>query len=287
MNNLFRKFRPLSLLLILSLLLFNTACDKEEKGETPELPPVESMLMDFTDYLTNPSPSVKGTADKVQEATYENFIYAYETVSFWNTLTIRTMIFPVAAYTTALQQEPEYLGNNTWEWSYTVTVEQQEIIVTLTGKRLSNEEFSMVMNIAYSEAPLLKMKYLEGICRYDHTEASWDVYSFYDISAVKSLESVKAIEIDWTKDFETGDASLKYTYVKPGEEETNHSITWVYDPDGTYDAGYYIDKQDSSTDIEWNTTSKAGRVRWVSAVAGFDWRCWDELLRDTTCPGSK
>jgi hypothetical protein len=278
MNNYLRKTKPFVMVLILSIALINTSCSKEEQGEQPDLPPAETMMMFFTDFQTIPGGSVKGSEAKLVGFTYENFTYAYNQLRFWNSLTLSTMLIPYSAYEYALQQEPEYVGNNAWEWSFTIMAGDQEFIATLTGKRLDNEKFSMVMNLALSSVPLVKMKYFEGICRYDHTIASWDIYEF------NGPTSVKTIEIDWSKDFETGDANLMYTYVKPGEEETDHKITWNMDPDATYDASYYIDLKDTDTYIEWNTTSKAGRVKVEETGGGFDWSCWNEFLQDITCP---
>jgi hypothetical protein len=273
MNNLFRNALPF--ILILSVMILNTSCDKEEKGEQPELPPVESMVMDFSDFQESPGDIVKG--EKVAITTYTNFNYAYQTVSFWNAFTAISLLVPVSSYSYALQQEPVYLGNNKWEWSYNFMIEQEEFTATLKGERLDNERFSMVMNIAYADLPLLKLKYFDGICRYDHTAAEWNLYKFDDASSIKTLE------IEWTKNYETGDASLKYTYVEPGQTETNSSITWIIDPDGTYNAGYYIVLSTGNVDIEWDTKTKAGHVRSPYYFEDSDWHCWNDLLQDIVC----
>lgn len=276
MNKLFRKALPF--ILILSVMILNTSCDKEEKGEQPELPPVESMVMDFSDFQDTPGDIVKGLDAKAASATYVNFNYAYQTVSFWNAFTAISLIVPVSSYSYALQQEPVYLGNNKWEWSYNFMVEQEEFTATLTGERIDNEKFSMVMNIAFADLPLLKAKYFDGICRYDHTAAEWNLYK------LDNATSIKTLEIDWTKNYETGEASLKYTYVEPGQTETNSSINWVIDPDASYNAGYYIDLSTGLVNIEWDTTSKAGHVSSPSYFEDSDWHCWNDLLQDITCP---
>ncbi len=271
MNKLFRN--TLQLILVLSVILLSTSCNKEDKGEQPDLPPVESMVMDFSDFQDPAGNDVKS-----ETFTYYNFNYAYQTVSFWNAFTTISLLVPVSSYAYALQQDPVYLGNNKWEWSYNFTVQEQEFIATLRAERLDNEEFSMVMNIALADLPLLKLKYFDGICRYDHTAAEWNLYKFDNATSIKTLE------ISWTKNFETGEASLMYTYVEPGQVETNSSITWVYDPDDTYDAGYYIDLSTGMVDIEWDIATKSGHVRAPYFFENSDWHCWNELLQDIECP---
>jgi hypothetical protein len=67
------------------------------------------MMMDFSE-----EPAArKGTA-----YTYKNFLYSYLSVGFWNVSVTLVSALPVVAYGHALQQTPEYLGDNTWEWSY-------------------------------------------------------------------------------------------------------------------------------------------------------------------------
>ena len=261
-------------MLILSVMLLNTSCDKEEKGEQPNLPPIETMLLSFDDF---PSVDVKADA-KIQSYSIDNVSYALNQLVFWNSMVFNTMLMPRLSYEYMLQQEPEYVGNNTWEWTYSFTFEEQEFVATLTGKRINDEKFSMVMNLSLASVPLAKMKYFEGECSYDHSYAVWEIYEYNDGG------STKVIDIEWSEDPDIGNASLKYTYVKQGQEETNHAITWTYNPDATYDMGYFIDLQDTDTYIEWNNSTKAGRIKAEGTVGAFDWLCWDYLLHDIACP---
>jgi hypothetical protein len=97
-------------LLSLSLVFAATSCeDKEPVEDRPELPPIESLKMDFSDFAEEPG------GDKGTLATYQNFWYSFWTVAIWNSAAVIVSALPVTAYAYALQQTPAYVGNYTWE----------------------------------------------------------------------------------------------------------------------------------------------------------------------------
>lgn len=69
---------------LLMLLLVVTSCseDAEEKARTPELPPAESLMMNFDVFIDDPA---EESALKAAHS-YQNAIYAYVSVSFWNVM---------------------------------------------------------------------------------------------------------------------------------------------------------------------------------------------------------
>ena len=88
----------------------------------------------------------------------------------------------------------------------------------------------------------------------------------------------------WEKDFVEGDASLEYTYVEPGQAETNSYIRWEYIPGADYDARYTISLSTGMINIEWDTATKAGRVKDPVYFEDSEWHCWNDLLQDIDCP---
>jgi hypothetical protein len=253
------------------LMLTVSSCDSEPVDQRPELPPVESMMMDFSDFSEEPA-GQKGSAN-----TYTNFLYSYVNVGFWNLAVTLTSALPVAAYGHALQQTPEYLGDNTWEWSYEFPLNGLNYSATLTGKRISNEEFSVEMVIADASAPNAGVKWFDGMVRYDHTQADWTFYKDGTISV---------LEVGWNMDFESEAADLTYTYTEPGKAETGSSIMWEYIPGNVFDAAYTISMAGGTSDIEWNITTIEGRVM-APVFFGDDlWHCWDSQangLADKVC----
>lgn len=254
------NFRVLALISVaISLMLSFNSCDKEIVDNRPVLPPVESMVMDFSDFDEQPG-------KKSASASYENFLHSYFSVLFWNVASTVTLALPVTAYGVALQQTPDYLGDNTWEWDFDFPLNSLNYTATLTGIRISNEEFSMEMVIASALTPNQGVKWFDGVVRYDHTQATWNLYKD---------GSVKILEAEWNKDFVTEEADLTYTYTEPGQAETGSYIMLAYEPQEFYDAAYTISLVAGETVIQWNTTTIEGRVKDPVKFEDFAWHCWD------------
>lgn len=271
-NYFMRSGSIIVIMLLTTVMLMNTSCDKENPDEKPELPPVESLVMNFSAFDSRPDQQ-KGIV-----TTYNNFVYSYLNVVFWSSLSSGSIALPVRAYTHIKDQDAEYLGDNIWQWEYNFTWDASEYIATLTAERLNNEEFSMAMVIALSTATESGFKWFEGIVRYDHTAASWDIYKYNDMNPVKMLE------VDWTKDYEAETSSLTYVYVEPGQEETGSSITLGRDPSLDYNAWYTINLSAETIEIQWDTVTKAGRVRNQNHFQDNNWHCWNADLMDIECP---
>ncbi len=258
------NFRALVLLsMAISLMLPFNSCDKEIEDNRPVLPPVESMVMDFSDFDEQPGGS------KAAIASHENFLHSYFSVLFWNVASAGILALPLTAYGAALQQVPDYLGDNTWEWDFDFPLNGVNYTATLTGVRISNEEFSMEMVIGLALAPKLGVKWFDGVVRYDHTHATWNLYMDGKDGSIKILEA------EWNKDFETEEADLTYTYMEPGQAETGSYIMLSYMPQEFYDAAYTISLVASETVIQWNTTTKEGHVKDSVKFENFEWHCWD------------
>lgn len=267
------KFKIITVPLIaLALFLSTTSCDKEPKGDRPDLPPAEVLFMDYSDFAEEPG-TVKGSAES-----YYNFLHAYGSLLFWHSpaITLYTAL-PVAAYRIAFVQEVEYKGDNTWEWSYDVPLGEATYVVTLTAVRINNDEFSIKMDVALESLPNLAVKWFDGVIRYDHTEADWTIYKEGDVAVVNAEMRVN---------YETDVASLKYTYVEPEMAENGSYILYEYDAEAVFDAAYTVDWSEGMTEIEWDLESKEGHVKDEVRFQDTEWHCWESFangLADKVC----
>jgi len=262
--------RPVAILLAITLLIVSSSCDNEPVENRPELPPVESLMMSFTDFS-----AARGDT-KASEPNL-NFNYAFTSLVFWSGASALTMALPVAAYAYALDQGVEYLGDELWEWSYSFQWSGLDYTATLTATRINNEEFSLEMLIALSTTPDQAVRWFDAVVRYDHTRANWTIYKD---------GSVEVLEVAWTKDFELGDATLLYTYVEAQVLETGSNIKYEYAPEEMYDASFAVSISQGATLVQWNTISKEGRVQDEGRFGHAEWMCWDSLengLVDKVC----
>ncbi len=267
-----KQMNPMNMAALAAMvLLLITSCDKEPVDLRPELPPMETMMMDFSDFSAQPATS-KGSA-----ATYQNFLRSYLTVGFWNVSVTLVSALPVAAYIYALEQTPVYLGDNTWEWSYEFSLNNISYAATLSAIRINNEEFTVEMVIAFSGLPGNGVKWFDGVVRYDHTSADWTFYK---------EGTIPVLEIAWNKDYESEAADLTYTYTELGQKESGSYIMWEYKPVEVYDAAYTVSMADGTTYIEWNTTTVEGRIKDPVFFGDDLWHCWDSYasgLADRVC----
>lgn len=264
-------FRLAAILLAVSLLVVSTSCDKEPVENRPELPPVESLMMSFSDF------DAAAANTKASGEPHLHFNYAFTSLVFWSGASALSMALPVTAYAYALEQGVEYLGENSWEWAYSFQWNNMDYTATLTATRISNEEFSLEMLIASSDTPGQGVRWFDGVVRYDHTQASWNIYK---------SGSIKVLEVAWSKDFELGDASLLYTYVEPAVLETGSYLLYEYAPQEIYDASFTVALSAGTTLIQWNTIGKEGRVQDEDRFGDAEWNCWDSLdngLIDKVC----
>lgn len=267
--------KPLNSLLAMTLaamlMLSFTSCDNEPVDQRPELPPVESFVMDFSNFTNQPA------GMKNSELTYKNFLLSFTTVAYWSAKAAMITALPAAAYTYALSETPEYTEDEVWEWSYEFEHDGISYKATLLGKRLDNEEFSVEMFIAEASMPEEEYKWFDGVVRYDHTVASWNLYKEGNLAV---------LEIYWNNDFETEEADLTYTYVEPDQTETGSYITWEYRPGEDFDASYNMSMSEGMTVIEWNVSNMGGRIQSPAFYEDENWHCWDSFdngLADIAC----
>ncbi len=273
MKNKFLNPTACLLLLSIGILFAVTSCEKDP--EAMDLPPAESIVIDWSQFPDNSTKSL--AADDLG---YGNFLFSWGTVVIWNTVVAANIAIPTLAYLEALENHtPVYLGDNTWEWSYSVTINQRTIVARLTGARIDNETFSMEMTL--SEARNFDdFKWFEGIIRYDHTEANWTI-------SHSPENPVEYLEIAYEKNFETGERNITYTVVDPDNNLYNGYIDYGIDPDLEFDAHYTVSQGDSTTNIEWDIATEKGRVKAQHHFGDENWHCWNTMLQDIECPASK
>ena len=220
------------------IALVSTSCSKDDES-APAMPPIESFLMDFSDFTVFPD-----TTDNLKSLiTYKHFTYSYVTVGVWNLVTTVALAVPVAVYLESFNHTPEFLGDDTWQWSYSVDTYSARLVTS----RKNNEEFTAEMFISKTGMEAFEdFKWFEGILSYNHTSASWKMYE-------SPANNVQWLNIEWRKDWEAGTSYITYTNVKAGSEELGSFITYGIVDDPTYDAFYAAFNSETQVTIECYT----------------------------------
>jgi hypothetical protein len=271
MSKLFKLKPILSVLCVALILITSNRCKKDDKDELPELPPVEALLMDFS-FFEDSVPQ-----NKAAVLSYYNIGYAVTNVLAWNVAATLTLAIPVAVYAEAFHHEAVYLGDNSWQWLYSIIVNPATYSVKLVSNRISNEEFTLKMIVSKSGVGGFEnFTWFEGTVRYDHTSAIWNLYQSPDIS-------YPVLNVSWTMDWEQETYTIKYVCTNPAADLHGGYIEHGVTKDTDFDAYYTISLPTNTVNIEWNRTTKVGHVKSMERFGDANWHCWDGYFSDVVC----
>lgn len=261
-----------AILAIAGIIMFN-GCEKDREGKCPELPPLKSFFIDFSDFGNSSDTLIT----KKTLPCFYNWTIAFGNVAFWNSVITIGMTVPVAAYSGALAHAPVYQGDNQWEWKYNVTVNNIIYFAKLRAWQLSNEQFAVEMYISQvNPGGFTDFKWFEGVVRYDHTQASWTLYE-------SPLTPEKFLSIEWNYNCENNLGDITYTIIKASSPEKNSYISYVVDYSNNFNSSYTISLSSDFTEIEWNVQTKNGRVKSTKWFNDNSWHCWNQYLQNDDC----
>ncbi len=274
---------------LIAVLLLSLACTNSDPtnpvvtADPPSLPPLSSMMIDFSDF-TLPGASLEPgdpglSTEELQS--YGNWGWAVLNVAVWNTVIGVTLGVPVASFAEAFNYEPEEQPDGSWVWSYTFDVIQIRYMAELHG-RLVREGFEWEMYISRKDG-FDHFLWYSGLCDLFSEEGTWTFFKDPE-------EPVPFVEAEWHWDSNTDTGDLRFTNIEPGSPENGGYIAYEVNAPSVveipYDAFYniYNKGNENHTDIEWNQTSLEGHIRDPLHYQDNAWHCWDSNLEDTECP---
>lgn len=268
-----KKLLSLSLILILFSGFF-TGC-KKDNGTPPSLPPVESLSIDFTNFTPatkggDATNSFKGTND-----TYWQF--ASTLVVTWKLIISTTLAIPVSSFKLAMDQDPVFLSNKTWEWSYNVYAVGITYKARLTGQ-IGATDITWKMYITREgTGGFPEFLWFEGTSKVDGTGGQW-------IFNQSPTAPEKCLQIDWTKTG-TSIGTVRYTNVKASDVNIGGYIEYGLTTSALnayYKIHYKNGANFSDVNVEWNTTTFNGRIKSSDFMTGA-WCCWDQNKANVLC----
>jgi hypothetical protein len=279
-----KKLLAIIMSIVISLGLFS-GC-KKDKGNPPVLPPAESMIIDFSNFETKKKSSVFSVDNKGVDDI--NWAFAATVAGVWNTIIRTTLAVPVAAFKLAIDTDPVYLDDNTWQWNYDASITMGQISTTykarLTGQIRSNDVLWKMYIAREGTGAYPEFTWFEGTSNLDGKSGQW-------ILNHSSQFPDPMLRIDWTRN-STDIATIKYTYIRELNNEgttdpfRNSSIEYglTANPlNAYYKIHYFNGIQFSDVDVEWNTTGHNGKVKAPLFFPTSNWYCWDGNLVDITC----
>jgi hypothetical protein len=260
----------LSLSLTLLFLAGSFSSCKKNNGSAPALPPAASLTIDFNNFGSN-----KKSADIFTDTKGTNsssWEFAASVASTWKLIIASTLAVPVTAFKTVIDEEPVFVSDKTWQWSYNaVSYLGITYKARLTGQIGANDVTWKMYVSADGTSGFPEFVWFEGTSKIDGTGGQWKFYQ-------NAQTPVAYLQIDWTK---TSDVigTIKYTYIKTSDLFNTSYIEYGHIT-GTYNSYYTIHYWDSGknkfvdVNVEWNSTTFNGRVKSTDYLNGI-WYVWD------------
>ncbi len=271
----------LIVLLFISLFMFYSCSDNstdptKEENEAPVAPSENTMMIDFGDFEYTTAQGILKTAD---QQTMTNWLRAATTVFFWKTIAQFTLAVPTMALKMAIVVEPQY-EDGTWIWSHDFNTGEGSFNATLKGFRDDTaQRWNWEMYISM-EGSFQNFKWFYGFSSFDGSNGGWTIN--------KSPEDTNPfLDVAW-EIHEDSTRVVKWTNADTSSNGYGSYIEFGTMVDELYNAYFTIlDKSEDPArvvEIQWNTTTKAGRIKDEAFYQDTNWHCWDENRQDVECP---
>jgi hypothetical protein len=281
-----KKLFSFSLLITLIAGLF-WGCE-EKKPDPPVLPPAESMIIDFSNFITTKkSAFTEGEVKGISAVDNSNWALASTIAGFWNLILAVNIAVPVAAFHVAVENQPVYLENKKWEWKYSVNVVGAAYKARMTGQ-IRDTDIKWEMYVAKEGVgAYAEFLWFEGTTKLDGKSGQWILNHSQQFQE-------PMLQIDWTLNG-SDVGSVKYTYIRDlKDNRTTEPFKNSYIEYGlttnTLNAFYNVHFFESTilnafvdASIEWSTTNHNGRIKAFYFFQDNNWHCWDGNGNNVTC----
>lgn len=279
------------------IALFSCACTNGNNTTTkastpPQIPPQESFVMDFSDFTTTNTAVNQDSTIKLVSFTQtspgdyssplyaigerSNWNYAAFNVGFWNIVGVLGLAVPVASFVESFKYSPVQQPDYSWVWKYSVPVLHSVYEAELHGKYIDN-------GVRW-EMYISKQGEYTGFLWY-YGESDLPATQGFWILKNKPSDPNDLLRIDWKRNLAQKTSEIKYTNIVPGGVENGGFISYAITTSTSFDSTYTIFNKwkNQTTYIEWNSSTKAGRVKDSVHFKDDNWHCWDSRQNNTEC----
>jgi hypothetical protein len=281
MNKLF----AILLIIILVTGLF-PGCEKK-KDNPPVLPPVETMKIDFSNFIAPAkSGKIENEIKGVTAAEKTNWTLAATVAGVWNTILAVNLVVPVASFAVAVNKTPVYLDNKKWEWKYDFNVIGATYKARLTGQiRTTDVKWEMYISRegigAFDE-----LLWYEGTSNLDGKSGQWVLNN-------SQAFPEPMLQIDWEVEG-SSIGNIKYTYIRELKDNRSadpfkNSFIEYGLTTSALNAFYNVHQNTGTPDvfndvfIEWSTAGYNGHVKAHYYFQNDAWHCWNENGDNVDC----
>jgi hypothetical protein len=269
------------------IYLISVSCETKKDSTPPDLPPYESMFVDFSKFKVSDTKSAVEDLKNVQTDSMSNFHFAQGNVFVFSLILGVTLAVPVATFANSFNQQALFLGDATWQWSSDYEVLGGVYHARLTGQ-VRASDVKWVMNVSRTGIGAFdEFIWYQGTSLNDGSGGQW-------ILNYSQQFPEPMLQIDWER---TGSevGMIKYTNVRELNDNRTanvHFNDWIEvgRTDNAMDSYYTIHVFNEwpvndfiDVDIEWSSTEYYGHVKSELYYGNTDWHCWDGYGYDISC----
>jgi len=259
-----------------------SGCEKK-KDIPPALPPVETMSIDFSNFV---SPGKSARNGNIAVADKSNWALASTIAGTWNFILAATLVVPVASFGVAVNKTPVYLDDRKWEWSYDFNVIGATYKARLTGQiRTTDIKWEMYIS-REGVGAFAEILWYEGTSNLDGKSGQW-------VLNHSQAFPEPMLQIDWEIDG-TAIGAIKYTYIRDKKDDRSsdpfkNSFIEYGLTSNTLNAFYDVHHNSGTPNvyndifIEWSTTGHNGHIKASYYFQDDLWHCWNEVGDNVTC----
>ena len=260
-------------LTVFLVVFVGTACKEVTVpiGTPPIFPGANTHFVDFglfNDTLPDLIPSAPASDTAWRKAA--------ELVEFWNPAITQTIAVPIAALSEATKHTAVYV-DSLWQINFEFSVDGRShsarIDAWIDPYGISWEVFLSKVN-EYDQ-----FHWVSGHSSFDGLNGRW---SFFKDPPLY----VRFLDMTWSAD-STGNVTwIRTVHLEPGAESYGNMLDYGPSESSSYDFYLYIvwEDYDPVTHIEWDSLTRAGRVKHGSSFDTDGWMCWDSNREDVDCP---
>jgi hypothetical protein len=277
-------------ILLLFVIVFITIifCGCEKKKDTPPtLPPVGTMSIDFSNFVSGTKGGISGSDIRSMAAVDKsNWALASSVAGVWNIILAVNLAIPVASFDVAVSKTPVYLDSKKWEWSYNFNVVGATYKARLTGEvRTADVKWEMYIS-KEGVGAFTEVLWYQGTSDFSGKSGQW-------ILNHSQTFPEPMLQIDWTVTG-TDIGNIKYTYVRDlKDDRTVDPFKSSYIEYGVnaspLNAFYNVHQNTGVTNvfndvfIEWSTTDHTGHIKANYYYQDALWHCWNGTGDNVNC----
>jgi len=267
-----------ALFLIIAIAVSTISCNSStntDGGEPPQLPPSESLEMNFSFFTSSDIQPNAGTALTGMDTPYSNFLQASSRVLILNGAATTNLALPVAVLAGAEAVEPEINGDGDWEWNYSVSGPNQQFSVRITAEQQASEQVSWNAYVSNSTLNLDSKLFFSGFSSSDNSFGGWTFYQLFGLNSGAALS-----ELNWNIE-NISEATLELEILSNRLNRFGNVIT--LEKINSVKKTTYTDADESIiTEIQWDTDTREGTLT-TPDYNGGEQACWDSNFLNTEC----